>query len=142
MYQQSFLNRDSFLNQAFLNRDSTVLDSSFEMWFWYRLKYQAKVLVSVLDPNQNNSFGRTLIDHGHSCCAVPPWWLSKWANQDETFLPFCVWKQKDPLYSKECAETYISRLLSLLILISMSAHTIQSWILALYVYYRMGIKEE
>jgi hypothetical protein len=24
MYQQSFLNRDSFLNQAFLNRDSTV----------------------------------------------------------------------------------------------------------------------
>ena len=29
LYQQSFLNRDSFLNRAFLNRDSTVLSIHF-----------------------------------------------------------------------------------------------------------------
>ena len=45
MYQQSFLNRDSFLNQAFLNQDSTVQSQTtitFYVWFkflWNRRQF-------------------------------------------------------------------------------------------------------
>ena len=38
-----------------------LLDSSFEMWFWYRLRYRPIwVWVSVSELNQNGVFGRTL----------------------------------------------------------------------------------
>ena len=45
MYQQSFLNRDSFLNRAFLNRDSTVLTNFMiqNVFFWglpWKLQYK------------------------------------------------------------------------------------------------------
>ena len=42
-----------------------LLDSPFEMWFWYRLWYRPKVSAnlgfgSVSDRNQNSGFGLTL----------------------------------------------------------------------------------